>query len=157
MASRIIICSSVRPWALLRPGIMEWPQSKIHGRVPHPLEPGLKPYMPVVKKLQTKTNPKKKSASISYIPYYCIAVNALGGMVDAKSNWWVCWRACKDGEYRNTGLCEVRDHGRGSRKAWADRYETHETERGSRGVEINVYGASKRIHKTCRPSARSDV
>jgi len=24
---------------------------------------------PVVKKLQTKTNPKKKSASISYMPY----------------------------------------------------------------------------------------
>src|SRR5215467_1528328 len=42
MASRIIICSSVRPWALIRPGIMEWPQSKIHGRVPHPLERGVK-------------------------------------------------------------------------------------------------------------------
>src|SRR5215831_2071755 len=41
MASRIILCSSVRPWALIRPGIMEWPQSKIHGRVPHPLERGL--------------------------------------------------------------------------------------------------------------------
>src|SRR4029450_6873066 len=41
MASRIIICLSARPWALIQPGISEWQQSKIHGRVPHPLERGL--------------------------------------------------------------------------------------------------------------------
>ena len=42
MASRTIICSSARPWVLSRPGISAWPQSKMHGRVPHPLERGLR-------------------------------------------------------------------------------------------------------------------
>ena len=41
MASRIIICSSVRLWALIQPGITEWQRSKIHCRVPHPLERGM--------------------------------------------------------------------------------------------------------------------
>src|SRR5262249_56450800 len=40
-ASKIIIGSSVRPWALIQPGIKEGHQSKIHCRVPHPLERGL--------------------------------------------------------------------------------------------------------------------
>src|SRR5215510_16294322 len=40
-ASKIIIGSSVRPWALIQPGIKEEQQSKIHCRVPHPLERGI--------------------------------------------------------------------------------------------------------------------
>jgi hypothetical protein len=40
MVSKIIICSSVRPWALIQPGIEEGRQSKIYCCVPHPLEHG---------------------------------------------------------------------------------------------------------------------
>src|SRR5262245_17632053 len=39
-ASKVIIGSSVRPWALIQPGIKEGHQSKMHCRVPHPLERG---------------------------------------------------------------------------------------------------------------------
>src|SRR5262245_46658280 len=44
MASRTIICSSVKLWALIRPGIKAGQRSKIHCRVPHPLERGLLRY-----------------------------------------------------------------------------------------------------------------
>src|SRR5215475_12573014 len=40
MASRTIICSSVKLWALIRPGIKAGQRGKIHCRVPHPLERG---------------------------------------------------------------------------------------------------------------------
>src|SRR4029450_13930434 len=40
-ASRSIIGSSVRPWVLIWPGIKEGQRSKIHCRVPHPLEHGI--------------------------------------------------------------------------------------------------------------------
>src|SRR5262245_43934781 len=41
MASRTIIGSSVKLWALIRPGIKEGQRGKIHCRVPPPLERGL--------------------------------------------------------------------------------------------------------------------
>src|SRR5262245_38917150 len=41
MASSTIIGSSVRLWALIRPGIKEGQRGKIHCRVPPPLERGL--------------------------------------------------------------------------------------------------------------------
>src|SRR5262249_42793986 len=41
MESGTIICSSAKPWALIRLGIKERQRGKIHGRVPHPLERGL--------------------------------------------------------------------------------------------------------------------
>jgi hypothetical protein len=41
MVSKTIICSSVRPWALIRPGIKEGQRGKIRCRVPHPLERGI--------------------------------------------------------------------------------------------------------------------
>ena len=40
MASGTIICSSAKPWALIRLGIKGRQRGKIHGRVPHPLERG---------------------------------------------------------------------------------------------------------------------
>src|SRR4029450_4027865 len=44
MASRTIICSSVKLWALIRPGIKEGQRGKIHCCVPHPLERGIQGY-----------------------------------------------------------------------------------------------------------------
>src|SRR5262245_58015555 len=42
MASRTIIGSSVKLWALIRPGIKEGQRGKIHCRVPPPLERGFR-------------------------------------------------------------------------------------------------------------------
>jgi hypothetical protein len=44
MASGTILCSSAQPWALIRLGIKERQRGKMHGRVPHPLERGIKLY-----------------------------------------------------------------------------------------------------------------
>src|SRR5262245_49023792 len=45
MVSKTIICSSVRPWALIWPGIKKGQRGKIHCRRPHPLERGFEGHL----------------------------------------------------------------------------------------------------------------